>query len=241
MIEPLDALKDKMVMVAKILQHQGVIDGYGHITARLPENRILSTPHMPPGKVAVRDLIILDADGKKLEGFGAPNGETAMHTSIYKARPDVQCILHYHADELVAVAATGQEIKVISNCGVNFHRGTPIYDSPVLIRNAQLGDKVAATLSDKTAVLLRGHGGTVVAQQPRPALPSRSRSRARRENSDHGRTARSSKGPFQRRMRGDGTGSRPGPTSIGALSTITFPRLSIDFFHNVDPESRTHG
>jgi len=164
MIEPLDALKDKMVMVAKVLQHQGVIDGYGHITARLPDNRILSTPHMPPGKVAVRDLIILDADGKKLEGFGDPNGETAMHTSIYKARPDVQCILHYHADELVAVAATGQEIKVISNCGVQFHRGTPIYDSPVLIRNEQLGDKVAQVLGDKVAVLLRGHGGTVVAK-----------------------------------------------------------------------------
>lgn len=163
MIEPLDALKDKMVMVAKVLQHQGVIDGYGHITARLPNNRILSTPHMPPGKVAVRDLIILDADGKKLEGFGEPNGETAMHTSIYKARPDVQCILHYHADELVAVAATGQEIKVIANCGVQFYRGTPIYDSPVLIRNEQLGDKVAQTLRDKVAVLLRGHGGTVVA------------------------------------------------------------------------------
>jgi ribulose-5-phosphate 4-epimerase/fuculose-1-phosphate aldolase len=164
MIEPLDALKDKIVMVAKVLQHQGVIDGYGHITARLPDNRILSTPHMPPGKVAVRDLIILDTDGKKLEGFGDPNGETAMHTSIYKARPDVQCILHYHADELVAVAATGQEIKVISNCGVQFHRGTPIYDSPVLIRNEQLGDKVAQVLGDKVAVLLRGHGGTVVAK-----------------------------------------------------------------------------
>ena len=102
MIEPLDALKDKMVMVCKILQHQGVIDGYGHVTARLPDNKILSTPHMPPGKVAVRDLIILDADGKSSKASASPNGETAMHTSIYKARPDVQCILHYHADELVA-------------------------------------------------------------------------------------------------------------------------------------------
>ena len=163
MIEPLEALKDKMVMVAKVLQHQGVIDGYGHITARLPNDHILSTPHMPPGKVAVRDLIILDADGNKLDGFGEPNGETAMHTSIYKARADVQCILHYHADEVIAVAATGQEIKVIANCGVQFYRGTPIYDSPVLIRNESLGDKVAQTLGDKVAVLLRGHGGTVVA------------------------------------------------------------------------------
>jgi ribulose-5-phosphate 4-epimerase/fuculose-1-phosphate aldolase len=163
MLEPLDALKDKIIMVAKVLQHQGVIDAYGHITARLSGDKILSTPHIPPGKVAVRDLIILDADGKKLEGFGDPNGETAMHTSIYKARRDVQCILHYHPDELVAVAASGQEIKVIANCSVPFHRGTPIYDSPVLIRNSSLGDKVAQTLGDKVAVLLRGHGGTVVA------------------------------------------------------------------------------
>src|SRR6185436_20825578 len=158
MIEPLDAIKDKMLMVAKVLQHQGVIDGYGHLTARLPDNRILSTPHMPPGKVAVRDLIILDADGKKLEGFGDPNGETAMHTSIYKARADVQCILHYHADEVIAVAAAGEGIKVLSNSGVHFYRGTPIYDSPLLIRTPQLGDKVAATLGDRNAVLLRGHG-----------------------------------------------------------------------------------
>ena len=165
MIEPLDALKDKMVMVCKILQHQGVIDGYGHVTARLPDNKILSTPHMPPGKVAVRDLIILDADGNKLEGFGVPNGETAMHTAISQERPDVQCVLHYHADELVAIATTGQQIKVIANCGVAFHRGTPIYDSPVLIRNEDLGNKVAQTLGDKVAVLLRGHGGTVVAHE----------------------------------------------------------------------------
>ena len=86
-----------------------------------------------------------------------------MHTSIYKARPDVQCILHYHPDEVVAVSIAGQGIKVVANCGVNFYRGTPIYDSPVLIRTEQLGDKVAATLADRNAVLLRGHGGTVVA------------------------------------------------------------------------------
>jgi L-fuculose-phosphate aldolase len=118
---------------------------------------------MPPGKVALRDLIVLDMNGKKVEGFGEPNGETAMHTSIYKARPDVQCILHYHPDEVVAVSIAGQGIKVVANCGVHFYRGTPIYDSPVLIRNEQLGDKVAATLGDRNAVLLRGHGGTVVA------------------------------------------------------------------------------
>ena len=77
MIDPIDALKDKMVMVAKILQHQGVLDGYGHLSARLADGRLLSTPHMPPGKVALRDLMIIDADGKyKLKARASP---TARH------------------------------------------------------------------------------------------------------------------------------------------------------------------
>ena len=163
MLDVIEALKEKMVLACKVLQRQGIVDVYGHLSARLSGERILSTPHMPPGKVALRDLIVIDMQGKKLEGFGEPNGETAMHTSIYKARPDVQCILHYHPDELVAVGVSGQGIKVVANCGVHFHRGVPLFDSPFLIRSDQLGDKVAATLGDRNAVLLRGHGGTVVA------------------------------------------------------------------------------
>jgi ribulose-5-phosphate 4-epimerase/fuculose-1-phosphate aldolase len=163
MLDAVQALKEKMVLACKVLQKQGVLDGYGHLSARLPGDRILSTPHMPPGKVALRDIIVIDMQGKKLEGAGEPNGETPMHTSIYKARPDVQCILHYHPDEVIAVSVASQGIKVIANCGVHFHRGTPIYDSPLLIRNHERGDQVAATLGDRNAVLLRGHGGTVVA------------------------------------------------------------------------------
>jgi ribulose-5-phosphate 4-epimerase/fuculose-1-phosphate aldolase len=162
MLDLVEATKEKMVLVCKVLQRQRVVDGYGHLTVRLDDGPILSTPHMPPGKVALRDLIIIDAEGKKLQGAGDPNGETPMHTSIYKARPDVRCILHYHPDEVIAVAATGQSIKVLSNSGVHFYRGTPIYDSPLLIRTHELGDKVAAALGDRSAVLLRGHGGTVV-------------------------------------------------------------------------------
>ena len=163
MSDTVEFLKEKMVLACKVLQKQGVLDGYGHLSARLRGDRILSTPHMPPGKVALRDLIVIDMQEKKLEGAGEPNGETPMHTSIYKARPDVQCILHYHPDEVVAVSVANQGIKVVANCGVHFYRGTPIYDSPLLIRNHERGDQVAAALGDRNAVLLRGHGGTVVA------------------------------------------------------------------------------
>ena len=124
MLDALEALKEKIVLACKILQRQGPLDGYGHVSALLGAERIVSTPHMPPGKVALRDLIIIDMKGNKLEGFGEPNGETAMHAAIYKARPDVQCILHYHPDEVIAASVAGG-VKVVANCGVHFYRGTP--------------------------------------------------------------------------------------------------------------------
>ncbi len=70
MLDAIEAVKEKVVLACKVLQKQRVLDGYGHLTARLADGRILSTPHMPPGKVALRDLIIIDADGNKLEGRG---------------------------------------------------------------------------------------------------------------------------------------------------------------------------
>jgi ribulose-5-phosphate 4-epimerase/fuculose-1-phosphate aldolase len=119
---------------------------------------------MPPGKVSMRDFIILDMKGKKLEGFGEPNGETPMHTSIYRARPDVRCILHYHPDEVIAVSVAAQGVEVVANCGVFFHRGTPIFDSPLLITTEALGEDAARVLQDYNTLLLRGHGATLVGE-----------------------------------------------------------------------------
>jgi ribulose-5-phosphate 4-epimerase/fuculose-1-phosphate aldolase len=151
-------------LVCKVLQQQRLLDGFGHVTLRLPDDRILSTPKMPPGKVSMRDFIILNQKGEKVEGLGNRNGETPMHTAIYRARPDVQCILHFHPEELIAVSVVGGGIKVVANCGVAFHRGTPTYDSPLLINTEALGEEVAQVLKDHNAFLLRGHGATVVAE-----------------------------------------------------------------------------
>ena len=108
---------------------------------------------MPPSLVVIDDETILMFEN-------TPPASVAVTVTAPPAWTVESTIV---ADELVVVAAAGQEIKVIANCAVHFHRGTPIYDSPLLIRNHSLGDKVAATLGDRTAVLLRGHGGTVVA------------------------------------------------------------------------------
>lgn len=161
-MNPVELLKEKLLLTCKIFQRQELFDGFGHVTVRAAEDRILSTPKMPPGKVSMRDLITLNMEGKKLDGFGEPNGETPMHTSIYRARPEVQCILHYHPDELIAASVVAPGVRVVANCGAFFHAGTPVFDSPSLIVTQALGDDVARVLAGHNAILLRGHGATVV-------------------------------------------------------------------------------
>ena len=80
-MDAVESLKEKMVLACKVLQNRGVVDVYGHVSARLPGDRILSTPHMPPGKVALRDLIVLDMQGKKLEGFRGPTAASVTSVS----------------------------------------------------------------------------------------------------------------------------------------------------------------
>ena len=150
MLDAIEAVKEKWFWRARYCKNNGCSTATAILPRALADGRILSTPHMPPGKVALRDLIIIDADGNKLvKATASPTARRRCIRRSTKARADVQCILHYHPDELIAVAASGQGIKVIANCGVHFYRGTPIYDSPILIRNPQLGDKVAATLGDR--------------------------------------------------------------------------------------------
>lgn len=161
-MDNVELLKEKVLLACKIFQSQKLMDGFGHVTLRLSDERILSTPKMPPGKVSMRDFIIINMNGEKLEGLAEPNGETPMHTAIYRARPDVKCILHYHPDELIAASVVAQGIKVVGNCGVFFHEGTPVFDSPMLIVTQELGERVAETLGNHNALLLRGHGATVV-------------------------------------------------------------------------------
>ena len=119
---------------------------------------------LAPELVTADDLVEFDLNSNPVDARGrALYSERFIHGEIYKARPDVQSILHYHPDELVAVSVAGVGVKVVANCGVHFYRGIPIFDSPTLIRTEALGDRVAETLGDRNAVLLRGHGGTAVA------------------------------------------------------------------------------
>jgi len=155
--------KEKIVQVCRIFQYEGLFDGFGHITWRVSENEILSTPKMPPGFATEEDIIHLNLSGNKTQGDKSPNAETPLHLAIYESRSDVHCIVHYHTSAVIALTAANKEVLPVCNAGVFFYEGTPIYDDPSLLTTIEQGREVAAVLGKHCAVLLRGHGAIVVA------------------------------------------------------------------------------
>lgn len=163
-------LRRQLVWGAGVLQGLGLLDGFGHLSARLPGDRFLCSPKMPPGKARTRDLLTLNLDGRVVAGRREAPAEWPMHAAIYARRPDVKAILHYHAESAIVLSLVNQPVKAVANCGVFFGSGTPLFDHPTLITTPELGEQVAEALGDQPALLLRGHGAVVVADSPERLL-----------------------------------------------------------------------
>jgi len=88
-----------------------------------------------------------------------------IHTEIYKARPDVNCVVHSHPPYATAFGALRQPLRPISHEGVIFNEGLPLFDrTTALIRTPELGREVAESLGKCRGMLMKNHGSTVVGE-----------------------------------------------------------------------------
>src|ERR1044071_5029920 len=90
--------REEIVRVGRLMFDKGWIAANdGNITIRLDDNRLLATPRgVSKGMLKPADLILADMDGKKISGDLEITTEIGMHLTIYKARPDVQAVVHAH-------------------------------------------------------------------------------------------------------------------------------------------------
>ena len=165
-------LIDKVVLANRILYRQGVVDGFGHVSARhdrSPAHFLLSR-NMAPGLVRRDDIVTFDQDGAALDAGGRRVYlERFIHAEIYRARPDVQAVVHSHSPSVIPFGVTQQPLRpVFHMCGF-LGDGTSLFeirdvagDTDMLISDGRLGAALAATLGAGTTVLMRGHGSTVV-------------------------------------------------------------------------------
>ena len=156
-------LAEQIVTGCAILSEQGLVEGFGHLSARLPGDRILMTPRKALALVRDDELLTLDAGGNVLEGEGRPALEAAMHLAIYRHRPDVQAIARTHSRACAVFAASGQPVRAVHRFGCHLGAEVPVHADFTLVGARALGDALAAFLGDRQAVLLRGNGTLVTA------------------------------------------------------------------------------
>jgi ribulose-5-phosphate 4-epimerase/fuculose-1-phosphate aldolase len=172
MITPDPALVEQLVIANRILYNQGVVDGMGHVSVRhpgVPEVFHLSC-NRAPGMVTASDIVCYDYDGNAVSDTGErPYLERFIHAEIYRQRPDVMAVVHSHSPSIIPFSVTRTTLRPIYHmagflgCGcAHFDIRTGAGNTDMLIRNSALGKSLAESLGDKTLVLMRGHGSTVV-------------------------------------------------------------------------------
>lgn len=162
----LDDLKEKLAYSCNILAHEGHWDNIlGHVSARIPgKDTILMKPHsFGFEEIRPQHLIEVDLNGNKVAGKYERHSEVFIHTEIFKARPDVNCVVHSHPPYATAFGTLGQRLRPISHEGNIFYDGLPLFEfTTALIRTPELGAEVAKSLGPYRAVLMKNHGSTVV-------------------------------------------------------------------------------
>ena len=101
---PAQELLDDLVIANRILFDQGVVDAFGHISARHDKtpDRFLLARNMAPGQVTHADIIEFDLDGNPIDANGRRVYlERFIHSEIYRARPDVMAVVHNHSPTVV--------------------------------------------------------------------------------------------------------------------------------------------
>lgn len=162
-----------LVLANHILVHEGVLDGFGHISVRDPANpqQFVIARSMAPALVTEADLVTCNLDGEVIAPAGAKTYvERFIHSEIYKARPDVHSVVHSHSPAVIPFGVTAARLRPICHMSGFLGATVPVYEirrdagetSDLLIRNQALGRALADSLGSATVALMRGHGSVTV-------------------------------------------------------------------------------
>ena len=156
-------LMDKCMKAWRFLYRRGFIEGFGHISVRLPgTNTYMLTRHSLGRIIVPDDMLVYDMNGTQLAGKGDRPGEAPIHHEIYRARPDVNSIVHYHGMHATAFSTSAEHtLKPIHLMGTLFADGLPIYPDPRLVSTTERGMALAQALGSHRAALLYAHGSVV--------------------------------------------------------------------------------
>ncbi|HVT39256.1 MAG TPA: class II aldolase/adducin family protein [Gemmatimonadaceae bacterium] len=169
---PDSKLIEDLVAANRILADQGIVDGYGHVSARHDRDptRYLLSRDLAPALVTADDIMEYELDSNPVDAKGRSlYSERFIHGEIYKARPDVRAVVHSHSPAVIPFSVSGISLRPVFHAAAFIVDGVPVFDTRrvpgpphLLINSPEAGRALAQTLGSKPAVLILGHGVAVV-------------------------------------------------------------------------------
>jgi L-fuculose-phosphate aldolase len=155
-------LKQQLVDCIRMLEQSDIIDYNGHASTRAGEGRMfINIGACQRSKLTVADICTIDLEGNVIEGGGKPPLEFHLHAGIYKARPDVQAVVHAHAKWSTFLTMVGQPYQPVYAQGSLVYP-MPVLDSPNSINNPVMAARLADTLGQRPAAMMKSHGAVTV-------------------------------------------------------------------------------
>lgn len=172
-----DDLKRDLVRANRILAHEDIVDAWGHISVRNPDNpnTYFMSRSRSPGLVSMDDILEFNLDNSPVEPTDTPlYTERPIHGMTFQARPDVQSVIHNHCQELLPFAVTGSEMRPATHNSRVIGGTIPVWDitdkfgdTDFLVTTNDQGRDLSTALGQGRAVIMRAHGATVAG----PTIP----------------------------------------------------------------------
>jgi ribulose-5-phosphate 4-epimerase/fuculose-1-phosphate aldolase len=170
--DKLEDLIEELALANRMLAHEGVLDAFGHVSARHPNDpgRYLLPRSRSPALIEPGDILQFTLDSEPVK---PPKvhlyAERVIHGCIYQARPDVMAVCHHHAPAIMPFAVAGRPIVPVFHLGAAMGEEMPFWDqhdefgdTNLLVVEQAEGHSLARALGQHPAVLMNRHGATVV-------------------------------------------------------------------------------
>jgi len=170
-----EKLITELVIANRILAREDVVDAYGHVSVRHPENpeRFFLSHSLAPAFVQRSDILEFDLEGKVVgSDRRTPYLERFIHGAIYESRPDVIAVVHAHAEDTLPFGIAPAKLKPVIHSGAFIGAEVPVWDiarrfgdkTNLLVTNVAQGRDLAKSLAKNSVVLMRGHGFAAAAR-----------------------------------------------------------------------------
>ncbi len=156
-----EAAKADLALCLRMLEQQGIIDFNGHASLRAGEHMLINAGSAQRSRLTAADICTADFDGNTIEGQGKPPLEFHLHAGLYRARPDVQAIVHAHPRWSTYLTMTGHAYLPVFAQGTLLHP-LGVLDTPDSINSPEMAARLAGVLGDRPGALMKSHGAVTV-------------------------------------------------------------------------------